>query len=235
MPLRGCIFITGTSRGLGLQLAKEYIDLGYTVIGCSRGDSAFSHERYQHYQCDITDEENVKAVFADIRIKKLNPEILVNNASIDLMSIFAATKIDDANRVLKTNVLGTLLISKEMIKIMQRNGFGRVINFSSVCVSLGSVGSSIYSCSKAGVEAMAYSLANECKSFDITVNTLGISYVEDTGMYDAKSEKVLASLQSQLLKPDFLRVGEIVKAIDFLGAPEAKNITGQTIYFGGLR
>ena len=54
-------------------------------------------------------------------------------------------------------------------------------------------------------------------------------------MYDAKSEKVIASLKDQLFKPDFLKVSEIVKAIDFLGAPEAKNITGQTIYFGGVR
>ncbi len=235
MPLRECIFISGTSRGLGLQLAKEYVNLGCTVIGCSRGESAFNHDMYHHYKCDITDEENVKAIFSDIRTRKLNPKILINNASIDLMSIFAVTKIDDANRVLKTNLLGSLLISREMIKLMQRNGFGRIINFSSICVSLGSVGSAIYSASKAGVEAMAYSLANECKSFDITVNTLGISYVENTGMYDAKSEKVIASLKGQLFKPDFLKVIEIVKAIDFLGAPEAKNITGQTIYFGGVR
>lgn len=235
MSLRECIFISGTSRGLGLELVKEYVNKGCTVIGCSRGESTFNHQMYHHYKCDITDEEDVKAIFHDIRTRKLNPKILVNNAGIELSSILATTQINEANKVLKTNLLGSLLISKEMIKLMQRNGFGRIINFSSICVSLGNVGSSIYSASKAGVEAMAYSLANECKSFDITVNTLGLSYVKNTGMSDSQSGKVIASLQSHLFKPEFLRVSEIVKAIDFFGAPEAKNITGQTIYFGGVR
>lgn len=230
-----CIFISGSSRGLGLQLAQEYVKSGYLVIGCSRGGSSFEHENYVHYELDIVCDDDVKAVFADIRKNKFNPQILVNNAGIEVSSLLATTKIDDAQAVINTNLMGAFLISREMIKIMQRNGFGRIVNLSSICVSLGTVGASIYNASKAGVEAMGYSLANECKSFDITLNTLGLSYVENTGMVDAQPNSIISSSQQSLLKPSFLQVEEVIRAIDFFAAPESKNITGQVIYFGGVR
>lgn len=230
-----CIFISGSSRGLGLQLAKEYVKLGYLVIGCSRGGSNFEHDKYVHYELDIVRDEDVKAVFSDIRKNKFNPQILVNNAGIEISSLLATTKIDDAQAVINTNLMGAFLISREMIKIMQRNGFGRIVNLSSICVSLGTVGASIYNASKAGVEAMGYSLANECKSFDITLNTLGLSYVENTGMSDSQSNAIISSSQQLLLKPSFLKVEEVMRAIDFFAAPESRNITGQVIYFGGVR
>ena len=230
-----CIFISGSSRGLGLQLAEEYVKLGYLVIGCSRGNSSFKHDKYVHYEVDIVHDKDVMEVFSDIRKKKFNPQNLINNAGIELSSLLSMTKVDDAQAVINTNLMGTFLVSREMIKIMQRSGFGRIVNLSSICVSLGTVGASIYNASKAGLEAMGYSLANECKSFDITLNTLGLSYVEKTGMSDARSNAVISNSQQQLLKPSFLQVDEVVKAINFFAAPESKNITGQTIYFGGVR
>lgn len=229
------IFISGASRGIGLLLAEAYIRAGFTVIGCSRGDSPLSHAMYHHYKCNISDEESVKSMCSDLRKNNLVPKVLVNNAGIELTGLLATTKVQNAYAVVETNLLGTLCISKEMIKLMQRKGHGRLINFSSVVVPLGSEGRTAYSASKAGVEAMSYSLANECRAFDITINTIGISYVESSGMIEALSEKALAKLKDRLLKPELLKITEIVKTIDFFSSPEAKNITGQTIYFGGVR
>ena len=230
-----CIFISGSSRGLGRQLVIEYIKLGFTVIGCSRGPATFTHDQYFHYQMDIANDTDVKLTFSDIRSKKLIPKIFVNNAAIEISAIMALTKLKDAEFVVNINLLGSFLMLKEAVKLMQRNSYGRIINLSSICVPLGTPGAAIYNASKAGMEALGFTLANECKAFDITVNTLGLSFVEDTGMTNARSDTTVSYAQKRMLKPSFLKITEIVNAINFFGAPEAKNITGQTLFFGGIR
>lgn len=235
MAANKCIFISGTSKGLGRQLLVEYIKLGYTVIGCSRSAATLTHDKYFHYQMDISNDLDVKRTFSDIRSKKLVPNIFVNNAGIEISNIIALTKLKDAESVVNINLLGSFLMLRETHKLMQRNSYGRIINLSSICVPLGTPGAAIYNASKAGIEAFSFTLANESKAFDITVNTIGLSFVEDTGMTNARSDKTVLYAQKRMLKPSFLKITEIVNAINFFGAREAKNITGQTLFFGGVR
>jgi len=82
---------------------------------------------------------------------------------------------------------------------------------------------------------MGRSLANECRAHDITVNSIGLSLVADTGMVESLSETALAAKQAHLLKPKLLETAEIVAAINFFASVEARNITGQLLYFGGTR
>ena len=117
---------------------------------------------------------------------------------------------------------------------MQRQRYGRIVNFSSINVPLGSVGSALYNASKAGVEAMARALTRECGNVDITINTLGLSLVANSGMLDSLSPKALAAKQEALLKPKVLEVEEIMHAINFFASPLARNISCQTVYFGGV-
>lgn len=230
-----CVLITGTSRGLGAALAQSYIDAGNWVVGCSRGPASITHPHYLHFILDVADELAVIKMFNMIREQKLMPHLLVNNAAISQKSLATTTSAHMAKQILDVNLLGAFLISREAVKLMQRNGSGRIVNLTSINVPLASVGSALYNATKAGLEVLGRSLSSECKSYDITVNSIGLSIVANTGMADDLDDKALASKRVPLMKPKHLVTSEIVAAINFFASAETRNITGQQLYFGGVK
>ena len=231
---KGSVLITGTSRGLGKALAEQFLKEGLVVYGCSRQASSIDHQDYRHFTVDVSDERGVVSMIMQITALKVPVNLLINNAGLTQASIGILTRTESAQDILRTNLLGNFLVSRETLKLMQRQRYGRIVNFSSINVPLGSVGSALYNASKAGVEAMAKVLTRECGNVDITINTLGLSLVAGSGMLDALSPKALAAKQEALLKPKVLEVEEIMHALNFFASPLARNISCQTVYFGGL-
>lgn len=231
---RGGVLITGTSRGLGKALAERFLNSGLAVFGCSRQASTIDHSDYVHFVVDVGDESSVVSMIKQIAAFKVPVNLLINNAGISQASLGILTRTESAQDILRTNLLGNFLVSRETLKVMQRQRYGRIVNFSSINVPLGSVGSALYNASKAGVEAMAKALTRECGNADITINTLGLSLVANSGMLESLSAKALASKQESLLKPKVLEVEEVMHAINFFASPLARNISCQTVYFGGV-
>lgn len=231
---RGSVLITGTSRGLGKALAERFLNSGLAVFGCSRQASVIDHAAYKHFVVDVGDASSVVSMIKQIAVFKVPVNLLINNAGISQASLGILTRTDSAQDILRTNLLGNFLVSRETLKLMQRQRYGRIVNFSSINVPLGSVGSALYNASKAGVEAMAKALTRECGNADITINTLGLSLVANSGMLESLSAKALASKQESLLKPKVLEVEEVMHAINFFASPLARNISCQTVYFGGI-
>lgn len=231
---RGSVLITGTSRGLGRALAERFLHAGLVVYGCSRQASTIDHQDYRHFTVDVSDEPGVVSMIMQITALKVPVNLLINNAGLTQASLGILTRTETAQDILRTNLLGNFLVSRETLKLMQRQRYGRIVNFSSINVPLGSVGSALYNASKAGVEAMAKVLTRECGNVDITINTLGLSLVAGSGMLDSLSPKALAAKQEALLKPKVLEVEEVMHAINFFASPLARNISCQTVYFGGV-
>lgn len=230
----GSVLITGTSRGLGKALAEGFLQTGRVVYGCSRQISSIDHDRYKHFVVDVGDEQSVISMLKAIAASKVPLNLLINNAGLTQASLGILTRVESALDILRTNLLGTFLVSRETLKLMQRQRYGRIVNFSSINVPLGSVGSALYNASKAGVEAMAKTLTRESGSTDITINTLGLSLVANSGMLDSLGPKAVAAKQDALLKPKVLEVEEVMHAINFFASPLARNISCQTLYFGGV-
>jgi 3-oxoacyl-[acyl-carrier protein] reductase len=232
--LSGAILITGTSRGLGNMLAKAYLDLGMSVVGCSRQKSTIDHSGYTHFIADVSKETDVSSMVREIVSLKLPIHLLINNAGLTQSSLSVLTRAKNAEEIILTNLLGSFLVSKEVLKVMQRQRYGRIVNFSSINVPLGSIGSSLYNATKAGVDVMSRVFTAECGSADITVNTLGLSLVLGTGMVESLNTKALKAKQNCLPKPNNLSLDEIIHAINFLASPLSRNISSQTIFFGGV-
>lgn len=228
------ILVTGSGQGLGRSLVERYVDLGYFVYGCSRRPSNFYHDSYLHFETDVADERSVCAMFKEISSRPNRLNMVVNNAGAAQSSLAMLTKASVAESIIRTNLLGTFLVTKEALKLMQRQRFGRIVNFSSINVPLASVGSSLYNASKSGIEAMTKTLAKECIGLDITINTLGLSLVENTGMVGALKDKAREEKLAALTKRELLTADEIVHALKFFQSPFARNITAQTIYYGGV-
>ena len=227
------IFITGTSKGIGQYLAVYYSKLGYQVFGCSRGKNPHKLKRYKHFCCDISDEISVKEIFREISFKHDRIDILINNAGIASMNHSLLTNIATVKKILDTNFIGTFLFCREAAKLMQKNNFGRIINFSTVAVPLAIEGEAIYTSSKAAVNSLTKILSKEFSSFGITVNAIGPTPIKTDLIKSIPTEKLNNLIERQTIK----RYGEcrdITNVIYFFISNKIDFITGQEIYLGGI-
>lgn len=226
--------ITGSRRGLGRALCEHYLQAGHPVFGVSRQASDLAHPGYRHFCADVADDKALRAAFAAIGAAG-ELHTLINAAGAKTSSHSLLTGVAQAEEMIRTNLLGAFLATRHALQIMKRRRFGRVISLSSIAVPLGSRGSVVYGATKAGLEQMAYAFSREFARDDITFNTIGISVYPDSLMVQALDPAAMQETRAALIKPDDLTIGEIAAAVDFFASPAARNITNQTVYFGGLR
>jgi 3-oxoacyl-[acyl-carrier protein] reductase len=162
---------------------------------------------------------------------KLN--ILINNAAISSMNHSLLTPGETMQRIMQINFGGTFLLCREAAKLMQHNGGGQIVNFSSVAVPLKIAGESIYAASKAAVECLTRVLAIELAPFGITSNALGPGPVDTELLRNVPQDKIEKVVARTALKRKST-FEDISNVVEFFIRPESRNITGQVIYIGGV-
>jgi 3-oxoacyl-[acyl-carrier protein] reductase len=225
------IIITGTSRGIGLELSKYFLSCGYIVIGCSRGAPTFEHNSYYHYTLDISDETQLCDWIHTVEQEIGNIEIAINNAAIYKGSYAILTSAKQANEMMQTNFIGSFLFVREIAKHMMKHNYGRIINISSIATMLCDSGTSIYSATKSATIAFFNVIAKEVSSFNITCNSIAVSYFESE-MTEALPESTYKSLMHHLVIKRAASIQDIINAILFFSAKESAYITGQTLNLG---
>ena len=230
------VLVTGASRGIGLEAAKQFSKEGYKVIGSSRGDfnlgELIGDDSAISVKLDLMSKESIKNLFADLKSKNLLPAVLVNNAGITKDQLFLRMKDEDWDDVMETNLNGLFRVTKAFIKHMVKNKFGRVINISSVAGLMGNSGQVNYSSSKSAMVGFSRSLAKELGSRNITSNVIAPGFIEtDMTTFLNDDEKVEVSKNIPMKR--FGTVEDVAKCILFLASDEANYITGQTISVDG--
>jgi 3-oxoacyl-[acyl-carrier protein] reductase len=227
------MLISGTSKGIGYKLALHYSQIGYSVIGCSRGSCDIRHCNYSHYELDISDEIQVKRLFSYIRKKYKRLDYLINNAAINsALSPVALVSYASAEETLRINFLGLFLMSRESLKIMMKNSFGRIINFGSMAVKHEERGEAIYTSSKAAVCSFTKILSKEVSSLGITCNVVSPSAIDTDLMKNINFDE-LKKVLSRNAFSELGSVEEVIEVIDWIISPNSGKITGQNIYLGG--
>ena len=226
------MLITGTRKGIGRYLAEHYISKGFLVEGCSRKPPGWELPNYTHHTADISDEKQIREMFSSIQKRHNRLDIAINNAGIASMNHMLLTPVSIAEKIMDTNLKGTFLICRESAKLMQKNRFGRIINFSTVAVPMHLGGEAIYASSKSAVETFTKAIARELADFGITCNVVGPSPIE-TDLIRAIPPEKIERLVSNLSIKRLGRFEDVANVIDFFIKPESNYITGQVIYLGG--
>jgi 3-oxoacyl-[acyl-carrier protein] reductase len=227
------LLITGARKGIGRGLVEYYLGRGFRVFGCSREASDLAADRYQHIIADVGDEGSVKHMMSAIRTACGRLDFLLNNAGIASMNHFMLTPATTLERVLKTNVEGTFLVTREAARLMQKRKFGRVVNFTSVAVPLKLEGESVYAASKAAVISLTEVLARELGPLGITVNAIGPTPVR-TDLIRGIPEKKMDALIARQAIARYGEIDDIANVVDFFLSPRSGFVTGQVVYLGGV-
>ncbi len=234
--LNKTVFITGSSRGIGLSMAKAFFEDGYFVIGTSRSEfdleTALGSKNCLHMVLDVTDREAIKHALELLNARSLLPSVVVNNAGITKDQLFLRMKDDDWDQVINTNLTSVFNITKTFIKSMVKAREGRVINISSVAALMGNPGQVNYSASKSGIGGFTRSLAKEVASRNITVNSITPGFIE-SDMTDALTDDQKSQILSGIPSQTFGDPGSIADLAVFLASDKAQYITGQTISVDG--
>lgn len=228
------VLVTGTSRGLGAELARHFLARGDLVVGCSRStDVEIEGEGYTHHALDLASEPDVVTLFESIRSTHGRLDAAINNAAVNpARSLVALTPASAAAATFDTNVLGTFLVCREAVKLMMQERRGRIVNVGSMATRHEVAGEAAYTASKAAVVALTRVLAKEVADSGITCNVLAPSALEDgiaASVPRDQLQEVLA--RNAMRSPD--KIADVFAAIDWLLEPAAAGITGQVIYLGG--
>ena len=229
------VLITGSTRGIGLAIAKAFDEAGARVI--LHGRSAVKPEVMAEFSedtlaitADIADENSVNDALTVLLEVVDGIDILVNNAGIVDDKLAMGMKPSEFANVVNTNLNGTFNVTQPLFKKMFRARSGNIINIASVVGLMGNVGQANYAASKAGIVGLTKTLAKEGAMRSIRVNAIAPGMIV-SDMTDALSDKVKEQVLEAVPLKRFGNAAEIAQTALFLAQNDY--ITGQTITVDG--
>lgn len=239
--------VTGASKGIGASIAKHLADEGASVVvnyatskeGADRVVAAITENggKAVAVQANLAKEADIRRLFAESKKAFGRLDILVNNAGIYEFAPLENVTADQFHKSFDLNVLGLILASQEAVKHFGATG-GSIINISSVVATAAPAGTSVYSATKAAVDAVTKSLAKELGSRNVRVNSINPGMVETEGVHAAGIAESDFRKQVESQTP-LGRIGQpkdIAPAAVFLASADSAWITGETFYIsGGMR
>lgn len=242
MSLEGKIaLVTGTSRGIGREVALLLASRGATVIGTEINQEGADKVSAMLLEAgfkgrgevlDVTDAEACADLVARIEKESGSVSILVNNAGITRDNLIMRMKDEDWDAVINTNLNGVYRMSKLVIRGMMKARWGRIINISSIVASMGNAGQVNYAAAKAGIEGFSRSLAREVASRGITVNCVAPGFIM-TDMTAVLSEEQRDFLAKQIPVARLGTVADVANAVAFFADDTAGYITGSVLDVNG--
>jgi 3-oxoacyl-[acyl-carrier protein] reductase len=230
--------VTGGASGIGAAIAKKFSSEGATVCLCDIDTDIGKKtcndigDRSRFYHMDISNEDAVHATIEQVVKDNSKIDVLVNNAGITNDKLLLRMTTEDWGRVITTNLTGTFLVTREVIKHMVKQRSGRIVNIASIIGLIGNAGQANYAASKAGILGFTKSCAKELAARNITVNAIAPGFIE-TRMTAILSDEVKQSYLKLIPMKRFGNPDDVAALALFLSSNQSSYITGQTICLDG--
>jgi 3-oxoacyl-[acyl-carrier protein] reductase len=234
--------VTGGARGIGEAIALTFLQQGARVaivdsdkerLETLKKEIKKDNKEVMVIPCDITKSSGVNGMVDQVRKGFGRIDILVNNAGIIRRGTIETVTEEDWDRVIEVNLKGTFNCCKAVAGIMKQQGYGKIINVSSIAGKMGDITSAPgYGPSKAGMDALTKTLARQLAQYGINVNSVAPHAIEtemSAQWSDERRKEIIASIPlGRLGRPE-----DVANAVLFLASDEASFITGEILDVNG--
>lgn len=236
------VLITGSSRGIGAEIAKVLAGYGLKVwinyrskpelADALKAEIESSGGKAAVVEFDVTDEEAFVRGLQAIVQSDGELSYIVNNAGITNDKLALRMKLEDFTKVIDANLTSSFIGCKEALKIMSKQRFGAVVNIASIVGERGNMGQTNYAASKGGMIAMSKSFAYEGASRNVRFNCITPGFIQ-TEMTEALSDEVKEQYQKSIPLGRLGESREVAEAVAFLLSDSASYITGEVLKVNG--
>jgi len=236
------VLVTGSSRGIGAEIAKTLASFGLKVwINYRTGeaeakavlDKILSNGgKGDIIGFDVTNEKDFISAIKHIVSSDGSLSYLVNNAGITNDKLAMRMRVDDFMSVIDANLKSTFIGCREAIKVMSKKRFGSVVNVASIVGETGNAGQTNYSASKGGIITMTKSFAMESAPRGIRFNSITPGFIA-TEMTDTLKDNIKDSFIAKIPLKRFGEPKEVAEAVAFLLSDHSSYITGETLKVNG--
>ena len=235
------VLVTGSTRGIGLEIAKAFGEEGYAVMLSGRNEEVLMKVKSElestglkvsACKADISKAEDANKLVACTLEQFGRIDTLVNNAGVTCDNLLMRMDEDAWDKVLDTNLKGAFFMTKAVIKPMLKAKGGSIINIASVVGLMGNAGQANYAASKAGLIGFTKSVAKEYGKKGIRVNAVAPGFIcsdMTAGLSDSLKEQMLAQVPLNV----FGQPRDVANAVIFLASDKASYITGQVLTVDG--
>jgi len=237
---RRVALVTGASGGIGRATAERLGREGMAVVVHYAGNQQRAEETVKAIveaggqasavAADIGDPDEAATLFAEAEALHGGVDVVVNTAGIMILGPLAEMGVDDFDRMHRTNVRGTFLVSQQAARRLRPGG--ALINFSTSVTRLQQPGYAAYAATKGAVEAMTLILARELRGRDVTVNAVAPGPTATPLFLEGKSEQLIDQIASQGPMGRLGEPGDIAEVVAFLAGP-GRWVNGQVLYANG--
>ena len=236
------VVITGSNRGLGLEILKQFAAEGASIIACMRTENEDTKTTLQSIAeengisitpiyFDMSDETAVKAGCKEIKALKQPIDVLVNNAGIPHLAILPFTRMQDVHEVFQVNYFSQLLVTQSLCGLLGKSSHGAIVNMASIAGIDGEAGNAVYGATKASMILMTKVLSKELGG-KVRVNA-GAPGLTETDFAEKMGVKAKESMEQSSLMHRLGNAAEIAKTVLFLASDDASFINGQVIRVDG--
>ena len=230
------VLVTGGTKGIGLAISNKFVSEGAIVIACARNYVELKNN-IKYMKLDVTSSEECKKIVEEVVKQYGRIDVLVADAGITRDGMTCNMNDEMFDQVIRVNLKGVFNIGRYVGPLMEKQGFGSIINISSVVGEYGNIGQANYAASKAGIIGLSKSWAKEFsrKGQQVRVNVIAPGYIL-TDMVKTVPQELLDRFSQQTMLKRLGKPEEIANVALFLASDLSSYVTGTVISAnGGMR